>query len=229
MTEVHFLQGEVLGRSLVEWQEKVRQALQQLEVRGGPRLDDKHLLVFGLGSDLAFERRGDATEALRSLETAIGLTGQLSVELGSLPPSVLERLDEHLGIIVGEFDERGQARLAVNGRQTYRDLMQTVKAELQAERDRVTQERNEYWSGSGKSPHMEARLIAVQVAEIYVELRPGKTPSIGKNSYEPTTPFTRAVSAVFKLLGVEVSFRSPCAYAIEELKRRQGPSTEAGA
>lgn len=215
--------AEEVGRRLNERVEKLRKALLPLERDGGPKLEDRYLLLVGLTQDLTFDKKPEATKALKSLGASITHLKAVTLALERLPKSVQLRMEMLSRVTIPTHYDDGETRMLepLKEHRSLGGMLGAILDEFEREHSRVEAEKNAYGARRGSPPVIAARLIALQVAEIFQYLRPGEPLTCSTNDGSPSSPFARAVHAVFKVEGVGISFRSPCDHAIKifEMKR----------
>lgn len=106
---------------------------------------------------------------------------------------------------------------------TGRDLLQEFDIALNQTREIASKEKDRFWSGNGRSIKHNARVIALEIAKIYV-LGNGKLPPIGRreDGREPSGPYCHAVRNILSLLAIKTDFYAPCEEAIAALQNNKG-------
>jgi hypothetical protein len=215
---VEDLSVEDLTKRVYELFSKLEKVLRKLELPDGPKLTHQHIGLIGATREFAFSSKKEATDTKHALERAANALKMASIELKALPDTVNRRLA--LFSKISDVDTISDGSDEFIFERPHLDLILEIESELTAELRRTEDERNLVWNGPGKTFDAEARLIAWKVAEIYMQLKPGQIPTISKsNNDEPTSPYTRAVDSVFRLLLIEISYRSPCEYVVKKLKK----------
>ena len=76
----------------------------------------------------------------------------------------------------------------------------------------------EFWSDKHRPPNHHARFVALRLARLYARER-GEMPTVGaaRDGGHPSTDFTRALEAVFKVADIDASVRRPAAWAVGQL------------
>jgi len=191
----------------------------ELEKPDGPKLSYEHLELLGLTSDFAFDGKAEATETKKRLEKSITDIRKLTANLNYIPQSIKLRLSKF-----SKIDPRRECSAEetgiteTEGKVPFLPILEAIKAEIEAELTRVQIERELIWKGSGDSFDARARYLAWKIAEIYYFLCK-ELPTISKNDGNPSSPYTRTVDKVFRMLGIEIEFDSPCRYVVNALKK----------
>lgn len=85
----------------------------------------------------------------------------------------------------------------------------------------MKREEDEFWNVKNRPPNHYARAIARRLAVLHV-LRTGNRPTYGTSgdTGDASTPYTRALRAVFDILELDVDVRGPAEWAIASLDPR---------
>ncbi len=231
------LDVDQIAEAAFEMIEKLGNALRKLEVEDGPKLETEHIEMVRFADRLVYRKKVEANAACASLQECVDLAGKLQNEVNGLNADLKERMERHSEVVIPlDPDDPDAGVLPVREEHRSLDnLIAALKHEFKIEFLRVSLERAAIWpdskSGAKKSSRGEghdakARLIAAKVAEIYMLLRNGAVPTYG-NDHEnrPCTPYTRAVAAVFDLLGIKrPTFRRPCRFVVNEIKAKRMPA-----
>jgi len=159
-----------------------------------------------------FAKKTDANAAKNKADKIIKKARALEIALNKLPDEQADFIFQSArgGLPPDSSTFEGVPHL------TFRDLLGALKAGAEMEVKRIEDEINRFWHIPVRQPNIRERDVANAIAEIYVR-ETCRYPTSGHNDQKPSTKFTIAVDAVFKILGLTTPFRSPSDHAAEEI------------
>lgn len=220
-------------------------ALAKLELDGGPKLGGKHYKVISRTVDFPWTTTKEANRLERELSNAIASLDQAITILEALPMEASTWLDYRSPLkakIDLYFDEIELRNPMPSFVYFQAGASAEIRNDLQALLNRIQDARAKQpllggESGKrGRPTQAQANMIAMDIANIYVELR-GEEPKFAKSDQdEPTSIFCRAVADAFKILSIKsaadgkgiADFRGPCERAVEHFRNwKPNPAKQA--
>lgn len=97
-------------------------------------------------------------------------------------------------------------------------LLYAYQSHLEMRLADLDDQEKEFWSGAHRPPNHYARTIALRLAREYAHNR-GALPTVGVSGDggHPSTGFTKALEAVFELLGIQANVRNAATWAVGQL------------
>ena len=164
------------------------------------------------GNSRMFSTKGDANKAYNRADALIKKARALETTLENLPDGQADFIFQSA---YSSLQLESSAAEVVS-HLTLQDWLCAIKSGAKIEADRIENEIKNFWNTGKRQPNIREQDVADAIAEIYVR-ETCRYPTSGHNDQKPSTKFAIAVDAVFKILGLTTSFRSPSDHAAEEI------------
>ncbi|MBO6510896.1 MAG: hypothetical protein JJ979_20835 [Roseibium sp.] len=100
-------------------------------------------------------------------------------------------------------------------------IMLDLKAVLEQRLEELKDQEDKFWNVAHRPPDYYARAIALRLARLFAR-ETGEYPTFGTSgdTGDPSTSYTRALKAVYSVLGINADVRAPATWAIDKISER---------